>query len=311
MSAPDGLGALAGAAFGVGLLLIASHLAALRRPRLEHRLSPYLRDAPRSRLLTSRIAPPAGVRLWPLLGRLRGRGAEALAGVLGGEPALSRRLMQAGRPPDVVGFRSEQLMYGLAGAGLGVVLGAWAWRSQPQSPIVAALLPPIAGAFGILLRDHLLTRELRSRRERLLAEFPTVAELLALSVGAGESAGAAMERVCRRSTGVLAGELRRAMQETRAGASLPAALQGVADRVSVPSLERFVQGVIVAWERGTPLGDVLRAQAADAREQGRRAVLESAGRREISMMVPVVFLILPVTVLFAVYPGILALRLGT
>ena len=51
----------------------------------------------------------------------------------------------------------------------------------------------------------------------------------------------------------------------------------------------------------------LRAQAVDARELGKRALLDSGGRREIGMLVPVVFLILPVTVLFALYPGLLTL----
>jgi tight adherence protein C len=37
--------------------------------------------------------------------------------------------------------------------------------------------------------------------------------------------------------------------------------------------------------------------------------MESGGRKEIAMMMPVVFLVLPVTVLFAVYPGLIALRL--
>ena len=32
--------------------------------------------------------------------------------------------------------------------------------------------------------------------------------------------------------------------------------------------------------------------------------MEAGGKKEIAMMVPVVFLVLPVTVLFAVFPGI-------
>ena len=55
--------------------------------------------------------------------------------------------------------------------------------------------------------------------------------------------------------------------------------------------------------------DVLRAQAVDVREAGRRSLLESAGKREIAMMVPVVFLVLPITVVFAVFPGLAVLRL--
>lgn len=46
------------------------------------------------------------------------------------------------------------------------------------------------------------------------------------------------------------------------------------------------------------------------REARRRALMETAGRKEIGMMVPVVFLVLPVTVLFAVYPGFAFMRLG-
>ena len=38
-------------------------------------------------------------------------------------------------------------------------------------------------------------------------------------------------------------------------------------------------------ERGTPLAEVLRAQAADVREAGKRQLLESGGRKEIAMMV--------------------------
>jgi tight adherence protein C len=67
-----------------------------------------------------------------------------------------------------------------------------------------------------------------------------------------------------------------------------------------------VDGVLVALERGTPLADVLRAQAADVREAGRRSLLEAGGRKEIGMLVPVVFAILPTTVLFALYPGLVA-----
>jgi tight adherence protein C len=44
------------------------------------------------------------------------------------------------------------------------------------------------------------------------------------------------------------------------------------------------------------------------REAGRRAVMEQGGKKEIAMMVPVVFLVLPVTVLFAVFPGFTFLR---
>ena len=74
---------------------------------------------------------------------------------------------------------------------------------------------------------------------------------------------------------------------------------------------RFAHGVAVAVERGTPLADVLHAQAADVREAGRRELIETAARKEVFMMVPVVFLVLPVTVLFAFWPGVIGLDLAS
>jgi tight adherence protein C len=120
----------------------------------------------------------------------------------------------------------------------------------------------------------------------------------------------ALDRVARSSGGELAGELARALAEARSGASLVAALEAMAARTSIPALARFVDGMAVAVERGTPLADVLRAQAIDVREEGRRALLEAGGRKEIAMLVPVVFFVLPVTVVFALFPGFYSVRLA-
>jgi tight adherence protein C len=118
---------------------------------------------------------------------------------------------------------------------------------------------------------------------------PTIADLLALSVSAGEGPVGALERVARTSHGELARELNRGLVE------------GIADRTNLTPLARFVDGMSVAIERGTPLADVLRAQATDVREAGKRALLEAGSKREIAMMIPVVFMVMPVTILFTLY----------
>jgi len=304
----SGTGALLGLLLGLGLLLAWAGLPRHRRTGLAERVLPYLKDTPRP----SRLLDPAragGGLLTALAAPVLADLGRQVDRLLGGAPSVRHRLLRAGKAPDVERFRAEQVMWAAAGGAGGTAFGMLLYTTRDGSSVTVLLLTLIGLGLGLVWSDHALTRRAQRREARILAEFPTVAELLALAVGAGEGAVGALERVCRLGRGELADELRRALADARAGATLPVALQGVADRTGLVGLARFVDGVIVAVERGTPLADVLRAQAQDAREEGRRAVMEEGGKREIAMMIPVVFLILPVTVVFAVYPGFAFLRL--
>lgn len=302
----------AGAALGFsvasGLLLIWSRLPLRRRPMLELRLAPYLARLPGA------VSPPLvadrTVTPFPTLERVvqpyLARGADLLERVLGGGSSVRRRLVQSGSSMSVQQFRVDQLIWGAAGFGAGVMFGLLMQASgRAGSPLALLVLCVLAAAAGVVARDRKLTHAVRVREQRMLAEFPTVADLLALAVGAGEGAVGALERVTRISSGELARELARALADARAGASLVHALDGVGERTGLPPLARFADGIAVAVERGTPLADVLRAQAADVREARKRQLMEVGGRKEIAMMVPVIFLVLPVTILFALYPGLI------
>ncbi len=297
-------GALLGLVLALGVVLVHQGLPHRRRATLEQRMAPYLRDTPMpSRLLEREEVAltaiiPAVLR--PVVGDLAAR----VERVLGGTTSVRKRLLRAGREPDTDHFRAEQVVLGLVCAATGGLLGVLYVTGQGRSPLFLVVLVMLGFGIGVVLRDTLLTREAERREARMLAEFPTVAELLALAVGAGEGAAGALERVVRLSEGELATELGRCLADARAGASLPAALEGLAERTGLVSLARFVDGIVVAVERGTPLADVLRAQAQDVREEGRRQIMEAGGKKEIAMMVPVVFGVLPVTVLFALFPGL-------
>ena len=305
---PSLAGAVIGLAFGLGLVLVWAGLPQHRRATLEDRLLPYLRDAsPPSRLLAA--GHRGGTSALHVLARpIVADLASRIESLLGGSASVTRRLLRAGRAPDVDRFRAEQVVWGAAGMAVGLALGSLVWLGQGGSVVRPLLLVGCGVATGVVARDQWLSHEANVREQRMLTEFPTIAELLALAVGAGEGAVGALERVCRLSQGELAGELSRCLADARAGASLPTALQGLGDRTGLVSLSRFVDGMVIAVERGTPLAEVLRAQAQDVRDSGRRAVLEAGGKKEIAMMVPVVFLVLPITVLFAVFPGFAFLR---
>lgn len=303
--------AFAGAAIGLlggaGLLLAVLASPPLRKVSLAERIAPYLRDetAP-SRLLTDGGATGSGV-LGRLAAPLLADAVHLLDRVLGGRASVRRRLAALGSRTTVEQFRAEQVAWAAVGAGAGLGAVVLAVVSNHRSPILMVLIVLAGAASGVIARDWWLTQAVSRRNSEILAEFPVVAEMLALAVAAGEGLAGAIGRICRLTQGHLADALRAILADARAGASLQQALLTARDATQVEPLARFLDGMAVALERGTPLAEVLHAQAADVRALGKRQLLEAGGKKEIAMMVPVVFLVLPITILFAFFPGIVAI----
>jgi tight adherence protein C len=280
------IGAAIGLLAGSGAALAWSRLPLLRRPTLAARVEPYIRDV---------IGPgwPEPTTLRPLttLGRIAApaldRAARRLGDLLGGSASVRRRLEASGSDRSIQAFRTEQVIWGACGFGVGGVLGLLLLTNGAAVRAVALIALCAVGLIGgVLARDVALSRAVRRHEQRILAELPVIAELLALAVAAGEGPSAALERVARSTRGALAGEIRRALAAVRAGTPLAQALDDMARRTSIGPLARFADGFVVALERGTPLSDVLRAQADDVREAGRRALIEAGGRKEIAMLLP-------------------------
>ncbi|GEL95457.1 type II secretion system F family protein [Cellulomonas composti] len=307
---PVVLGACAGLLVGLGVWLVVARLRG-RRTTLDQRLAPYLRPRRTSSTLlhVADVRGPLAV-LERVLAPLMNDGMALAARVGSPTVELRRRLSRAGSARTVEQFRAGQVVTAsLATAGgLALALVLATTRGTRLPALVVLVL--VGGFLGLVGPDWLLSRRVRERETRIAAELPTLAELLALAVGAGEGVVGALERVVRTTHGELSGELARTLSEARAGAPLTTALDHLADRTGVPALARFAEGVAVAMERGSPLADVLRAQAQDVRDEGRRELMETGGRKEVLMMVPVVFLILPVTVVFAVFPSSVVLQVG-
>jgi tight adherence protein C len=298
-------GAMIGLMLSSGLLLAASGWARTRRPSLEQRLTPYVRDVHpyaavpgRSNGVVEAVFGPAVRRTGQLVGDL-----------LGGSASVSRRLVRLGSTETLEDFRIRQVLWGATGLAAAIGLSALLW-SERGADVPVLLVICVAGfVSGVLMCDSNLSSRVTAHEQELQAEFPVVADLLALAVAAGESPVAGLERIMKVCHGALSDELARVVADIRTGTPMALAFDALAARTGVTSIARFAEGLAIAVERGTPLVDVLHAQAADVREAGRRELMETGGRKEVAMMVPVVFLILPVTVVFAFFPGYIGLHL--
>lgn len=307
MSTQALVGALLGAVAAVGVLLAVFSSPPLRRRSLADRVAPYLTESD----VPSRLLDANPDRKSTTLGRLAGPllkdAVTFLDKVVGGQATVRRRLAALDSPLTVEQFRTEQVLWGAAGAGIGMLIGLLAVVTGQSNPAILVVLVLACAAGGVLGRDWWLSQVVAKRDAEMLIEFPVIAEMLALAVTAGEGPIGAIDRVSRLAHGQLVSQLAGLLAETRAGTPLLDALTSLRDRTQLEPLARFLDGMAVAIERGTPLADVLRAQAADVRALGKRQLLESGGRKEIAMMIPVVFIVLPITILFAMYPGLMAL----
>jgi tight adherence protein C len=306
---PTAWGVVLGAFAGLGTWLVVDRLLASRHTSLAVRVTPYLRDLQASTAPRRTPSAEGTSAFAAVFGPLVRRAAEVVERVLGGSASIERRLDRARLPMTVHEFRISQAVWGLVAFLVAAVPSGLVAVRSPQRAVPLMVMCGCAFALGVLLRENRLTAQVARRERRILEEFPTIAELLALAVAAGESPVAALDRVVIRSRGELSADLRDVLAEVRTGAPVARAFDGLATRSGLPAVSRFAEGIAIAVERGTPLADVLHAQAGDVREAGRRALIESGARREVLMMVPVVFLVLPTVVVFAFWPGLVGLRL--
>lgn len=290
-------GALVGAGLGTGLVCT---LAAVRaaRPDLARRVAQGAPDAGRPDRGTGVLALLVG---WAL-------GAVETIGST--TATVERRLQLLGRPHALHTFRLQQFVAALLGMVATGALGALIATSAGAGLVLAVPLVVLGALLGAASWDQVLGVRARARQSTIDAQVPDASELLALAIGAGESIPGALDRVARVSSSELAGELSATGAEIRMGRPTTRALTDLAARNDSPSLDRLCQTLVTSIERGSPLAGVLHDQARDIRESSRQRLMEEGGRREIAMLLPVVFLILPITVVFAMYPGLMALEIG-
>ena len=221
--------------------------------------------------------------------------------------SVQNRLREIGdsSPESFHNFRSKQLANS-ALIGGGVIL---ALIFSGKSFVVIALLGSLAAIATYTYIDRGLSKRVNLHKLRVESEFPAVIEMYSLAMSAGETPLAAMERIGRTASGSLAIEFNKVVALVKSGKPFHVALDAMGRDLDSIAIRRFVDSLIIATLRGAPLIDVLQRHAQEARELQRNRVLGAAAKAEISMMVPVVFLILTISILFALWPSLANLNL--
>ncbi|WP_425940431.1 type II secretion system F family protein [Ornithinimicrobium sp. W1665] len=166
--------------------------------------------------------------------------------------------------------------------------------------IVLALLTT---AFVWFLPEIFLYNTGLKRRQAVQEALPDTLDQLTIAVEAGLGFESAIAHVARGSSGPLADEFVRTLQEIQVGVPRRVAYKGLTDRVLVEDLRRFVRAIMQGEEHGISIAKVLSTQASEMRIKRRQRAEEKAMQIPVKVVFPLILFILPALFIVVMGPG--------
>ena len=139
-------------------------------------------------------------------------------------------------------------------------------------------------------------------------ELVNILQMLSIMISAGESPMMALRYISQRSVGYIPTLINQSFSKYESGNNLTQTLEYIAAATGSSALRRLTNSIQIAIQRGTPILDVLNNQVQSLNKQINLALLKKSGKSEITLLIPVVFLILPVSISFAIWPSIYGLN---
>jgi pilus assembly protein TadC len=137
------------------------------------------------------------------------------------------------------------------------------------------------------------------------AEF---GDLLAVALTAGQNPRASIDTISEFLPTDFKEGISKAIRENAFGKPLMIALNEMSDEKESRVLKPLIKQMETAIARGTPLAEVSRKFAEDQRLKFKNLLMKQAAAKEISMLFPVVFVVLPSVLAVAMYPALTVLQ---
>ncbi|GAB3282075.1 hypothetical protein GCM10027449_23750 [Sinomonas notoginsengisoli] len=216
---------------------------------------------------------------------------------------LDKKLAGAGRPKSWPLERVIILKPILAAVGLG--FGLLSYLNSPSGGSLLLMLG--MGTFGYFLPDLLVINRATKRRDAIQLALPNMLDQMLISVEAGVGFEAAMTRAAQNSTGPLADEFLRSLQDIQVGRSRSEAYLDLAQRAEVTELTSFLRAIVQADQYGIAIAQVMRAQAHEMRIRRRQRAEEHAMKIPVKILFPLVLLIFPCLFVIILGPAALSI----
>lgn len=159
----------------------------------------------------------------------------------------------------------------------------------------------------LLTKLFLVITRSQMNYSELNQELAKILQMLAIMISAGESPVTALRYISQRSSGKLALLIKTSLGNYEQNGNLYKTLEFVSSATNSAQVRRLLNAVRISAERGSPMLDTLQNQVRSLNKEIKVNLLNRAGKSEIALLIPVVFLILPTSILFAVWPSIYGL----
>ncbi len=151
-------------------------------------------------------------------------------------------------------------------------------------------------------------RQKRFDATKVLLEIPDFASILWFALSAGESLDSALRIATSRGNGYVATEFQQLLAKVDHGSLLQHELENLALESKAEQIRELATKLAVALVNGTPMAALLGDFVLSVNSTLRAILLAKAGKNETKMMIPLVFVILPVTVMFAMFPSLVLIQ---
>lgn len=202
-------------------------------------------------------------------------------------------------------FSKLAMLVGLAALALFFI---FVLKAAKIAPALGLLVGLMAGGLGWVLPDVFLKNQSQKREDVLRKGMPDALDLLVICAEAGLSLNAAFDRVAReigQNSPELAEEIGLTSVELNFLPNRSQALQGLAERVQLPSVLALVNTLIQTEKYGTPLAQALRVLSAEMREERMMRAEEKAAKLPAILTVPMIIFILPPLFVVLIGPAVI------
>jgi tight adherence protein B len=179
-------------------------------------------------------------------------------------------------------WTSAAAFLAMVAVGIGLGGALFLWREN-------LLVAGVGMLAGILLAGAIFAFIRRRRLQKFDEQLPSVLELIARAVRAGETLDQAVELVARTALEPSASELRYCVRQMQLGLSVDSTFRALAQRIPLPELRLFAAALIVQRRAGGSLAITLErfAKAIRERQAYRRQlrVATAAGRWSAAIIV--------------------------